>query len=534
MKKNWRQLLISSALGGLLWSPSAWPFEDYQHGLELLQAGHYVKAAKRLQAALQQQPHDPNIAFALGVAYYQMRNYAAAFESYRQALKELPPLELQARLYSGLGDVSFALEDHEQAIGYYQQALFYNTSWLGVRLRLAESLLKQKYFASALQELTYILRYEPLLTEAYRLRSLVYLSQQDFERALRDLEQVNLNQTTKSFDFYVQLNWLYRINHKWDEAIAIGQQLVQTWGISNPDSYRILADSLLAQLQAQLATNQVPLPEHYDRVLQYYQRYTLSQPNNPLGHYKIGQLYQIQGDLEQAHVFYKQAYQLFPQRLPYLLNMLEIESALGRYPQAFQTLVRLQPVFEGDIHYWEARVKFDRGQDTTAILAALELWMAKETKPEWLARGLFLRGKCLSRQGAEPFVWQSQWQKAEALAPHLPEADIIRAERMKLIGHIPWAIELYRQAQFKRPDWAVPYQSLGNLYVHQQQWPQALALLLQAHFYAPADYGVMRQLEQTLLAMNDHQRLKPLYERALITFPSDRYFQQHYLEFLQP
>jgi tetratricopeptide (TPR) repeat protein len=202
---------------------------------------HLIEAQNNLLTALEINPTDAKIYQDLAACYSLMSNLDAALECYKKAL-ELAPHQDRPRLFKNLSSIYFELGEYEQAlfncekaiqIGYKDGEIYFiqgnclfetnqieqaiENYHLAIHAGYNDSIVyfnrAKAYFClhqldNALDDATRVLKADPINTECYKLRGLIFLSMHkdmeaysDFRMALQtnstDLP-INNNQVSRS------------------------------------------------------------------------------------------------------------------------------------------------------------------------------------------------------------------------------------------------------------------------------------------------------------------------------------------------
>ncbi len=129
----------------LLWGRSGDPEIDrlMARGVDEMHAGRYAEAAATFSEVIRRRP-----GFAEGwnkraTVRYLAGEYRASLADCDEVLKRNP---LHFGALSGIGQIYFALEEHEQALQWWRRALEVNPNMLGVELNImrTEELLREK------------------------------------------------------------------------------------------------------------------------------------------------------------------------------------------------------------------------------------------------------------------------------------------------------------------------------------------------------------------------------------------------------
>jgi tetratricopeptide (TPR) repeat protein len=477
----------------------------YQQGLRLMQQGYYQEARLYLEQAREQDPHNPELLFSLGIVLYKQKDYQNAYLIYQEALKDVPSRELKGRIQGALADIYFQLEDFEQAANAYKQAVYLLPQVKGLRLRLALSFLRLQNYAFALVETEKLLKEHPLLEEAYQLRSLIKLSQTNYSQALQDFEKALEQKKQPDFESWVQLNWLYRINSDFSRAQAIAQKLVMAYAKSHPEAYLIAGDTAFESLTRCPSKSACRQTEQAQQAINYYEKYTLVEPQQALGQFKLGRLYLWSKSPQSAHTFFRRAEMLFPEHRPYAISSIESEMASGKWLQARKKID--QNGLNADLlEDLELLIKLQDAGKWPELVNIKDSEPLAEFSPSQKSLWFFLKGYFKYQQTHQLQIAQADWLQAEKLDPQGPGNDLIRALRMQNAKQTRWAQDLFKQATRKHPEWWLPYQLMGQLLLETEEWENASDYFEQAIRWNPLSKSSFLGLLETEAHLNqDHQ-----------------------------
>ncbi len=503
----------------------------YREGLRLMQQGYYTEARLYLEQAQEKDPYNPELHFSLGIVAYKQKNYQSAYGRYQKALTLLPSPELKGRLQGALADIYFQLEDFKQAAQAYQQALSFLPQSKGLRLRLAMSLLRLQNNRAALAETEKLLKAYPLLEEAYELRSLIQLSQANYSQALQDFEKA-LEKKQPDWESWVQLNWLYRINLDFERARTVAKKIVQIHAREHPEAHLIAGDTAFESLLHCQRSAQCNPSEQVQSAIAFYEKYTLAEPEQALGHFKLGKLYLWDKNPRLAQTFFRRAEMLFPEHRHYHTARLEAEIAAGNrkkievqlkaqplnplYLEDLELMVKLQEMYQGQNHSKEMPT------------APPEEWTQSQ-KSQWY----FLKGYLEYREGNNIHLALTNWGKAEKADPQSAGNDIIRALRLKESNKSAWAKDLILQAMRKYPEWWLPYQLLGESEYENKAWKNAVFYLDQAVRWNPLSKKSFLKLFEAQTQLKLSQEAQSTLAYALAIYPDAPELQTRYWQNLE-
>lgn len=107
-------MLVSVMLTGCIGNP-------YNAGIKSLKDGEYSKAAEEFKEAIADEKNLADSYRGLGVALWEEKDYSGAYEALEQAIAE--GTEVNATIYSLLGNSAMQIEKYEKACEYYELAL---------------------------------------------------------------------------------------------------------------------------------------------------------------------------------------------------------------------------------------------------------------------------------------------------------------------------------------------------------------------------------------------------------------------------
>ena len=127
---------------------------------------------------------NPEVLTALGLLYYQQKDYLHAADRFRQALSKHP--STQARFYLAASLEAMGKKDEAKKI--YQQIKHHTASYTDAQLRLAAMDLQAKRIDAAISRLRTTIRENPKVGNAYALLSSALLQQKKYRQVLTETE----------------------------------------------------------------------------------------------------------------------------------------------------------------------------------------------------------------------------------------------------------------------------------------------------------------------------------------------------------
>ncbi len=406
------------------------------------------------------------------------------------------------------------LENHDEAIALFEQALHYLPEQPAILSSLAASYAHKEQYEEAFQ---YAQR--ALLQDS----TSIYYYTQNAELALkagytavaRDLYETIIQRFHAPAEVYLQLAQLYVANHDYSSAIDIYERLLSRGEVSMHVYYQLLR---LYEGQHNLAA--------MTRILERMYRL---QPENQAILNKLIEAYEEQDNLETAIALLEKALHDRPNDLELILKLSDLYKRTGALQQAEQLNARFLNLTD-DAPEWiiqKAEVLQSQGTPEALEEAIQLLRNVLEMHPEH-AQATYLLGRLLYQQGsyaeAAPFLEQavrthirdlSLWQ--EAVAAYLqagnPRQALALAERglMLFPGQIPL---LYLG---------------GTAALQMYQNKKARALLEEARTYLQEEEAPSAPLMSQILASlallytreNAYTRADSAYEAALRWTPDE-------------
>lgn len=469
---------------------------DYLEALQMLKQGQYALAADLLERSLKQKS-DADTLFALGVAYRQLNQSSKAYQAYQKALSLLPPEALRARIRSGLGDIYFENSDFENALTAYQDALAFQATWSGVRLKLAMTYLRLNRLNDALNESEYLLQSAIGSDETAYLRSLIFLAKDQREAAIQAL--IPLTQGKAHPEAYQALNWLYRLQHNYDQAYAVAEQGMKVFE-HQMAMYQLASETLIEKLYF-CRPQACYQAQDLEKSRELIERWILVTPYEPQAYYQLGRLEQLQQDYRAAFQAYQKAAELLPEQFQYGFYAAQMLYAKGERPLAKQTIKALSTQDSAQTH-----------------LRELSLWPDPDLWAHYWP-------------DARPDTsgWQSYLQafKPSTVTGSLkPESQVIQALDLWQARQNTWALTLLQQAHQQAPDWALPATLAGKILV-EQDVKQALPWLQSAYILNPMSLELALLLARHL---PDSPQRQAHFRQALQTFPDNSELQDLFLK----
>lgn len=282
----------------------------------LMQQGQLDQAASEYEKSLVLDPHQPDIAFSLGVAEFRQGHFSKAipaFESFEKAASNDP------RGIFLLGMSYYGLHDYNHAIQYLQKSVDGDPANIELRKVLAESCLWAKQYTCAMKEYQSILIANPNSVQAHMLIAEVLDDMDRTSEAIKELEQAEQISSDEP-TFHFALGYLYYKQHSYDRARSeLELQIKSDPGYAQAYLYlgdialnlndEITAEFLLKKaikLQKESRLAYVDLGSIYADQRRHQEALTALQyaifldPTQPDAHYRLARLYASLGQKGKA------------------------------------------------------------------------------------------------------------------------------------------------------------------------------------------------------------------------------------------
>lgn len=182
----------------------------------------YTNAIKSANKALEYNPDSLALYQYIAPAYYQMKEYNKAIETYNLALGITDSLDVEtlSDLYGGLGDVYQALGDNEKAFSYYDKSLEYNPLNVGIMNNYAYFLsLEGKDLDKAERMAALAVKSVPNSATYLDTYAWVYFKKKDYDMALLYIKNAIDNDDTYSADVLDHYGDILFMKGETDQAV---------------------------------------------------------------------------------------------------------------------------------------------------------------------------------------------------------------------------------------------------------------------------------------------------------------------------
>jgi tetratricopeptide (TPR) repeat protein len=189
------------------------------------QKGDYKGAIAAYEEALQINPSHPDAYFQRAVAYYDLKNYQAAFEDLNQVVRLTPNSPVA---YMNRGLTQDLLQKNQEAIKDYSKAISLNPNYVAAYLNRGALRNELQDYQTGLSDLNQAINLKADYALAYLNRGDSYIGLKDYKRAIADLDEAIRLQPNNALA-YSRRGFAYRQLQEYKKAasdynMAIGIQ----------------------------------------------------------------------------------------------------------------------------------------------------------------------------------------------------------------------------------------------------------------------------------------------------------------------
>ncbi|HOM05228.1 MAG TPA: tetratricopeptide repeat protein, partial [Candidatus Kapabacteria bacterium] len=184
---------------------------------------------------------DVLLMFNKSVQEYHNRNYPAALKLIDSVLTQAQ----NEHTYNLKGAILIAMDSAYSAEWYFRKAIEYDSNLTEYRENLVQSLMKQKKFDEAIDEISNIIKIDPEKSSTYYSRGVLHSEKKDYQKAIADFSAA-INLSPKNPNYYQARAELYYLIAEYQRALSDINQSIKL----NPDqttNYRLRA-FILSQL----------------------------------------------------------------------------------------------------------------------------------------------------------------------------------------------------------------------------------------------------------------------------------------------
>jgi tetratricopeptide (TPR) repeat protein len=483
------------------------PLEPLVSGLVYYSNGLFEDAATAFEAARDSFKKDPllfsEVTFLCGNTYYHLGEYQRALQEYNSILSDgtdMPGAYNNRGLaYAMLGQMEEALQDlgkaielePDNALFYNNQGFAYERSW-----RLRGELERRRELwrlQEAVQSLNKAMAMDPECARAYYNRAATYHAQQQWDRALDDLDRAIEIEPLAGFyfgraDIHSNLGNNEQADEDYSKAIELSRDaMTQARSLYNRAliRYNHLGEHEKALADFDQAIKLDPgfamayrargavywEQERWEEAARDYSKAIELEPSNAGAYWGRGDVYTQLGKLEEALQDYNKAIELKPDDFGAYLKRGNTYYRLGQFEMAlpdYSKAIELEPndsgayVGRGNTYYRLAQF----GKALPDYSKAIEL--------EPNDSGAYVgRGNTYAQ--LEQFEKALQdYSKAIELEPNYAGAYLGRGDAYVQLGQLREALQDYNKALEFEPDDFGAYLRRGNAYVRLEQFEEAL------------------------------------------------------------
>jgi protein O-GlcNAc transferase len=201
--------------------------ESIKAALEHLRSGNLQRAEEIFLAILKERPHDSQLLYFLGVAYYQLQKYDLSIEYIRKSLAGRP----DAEAYNVLGNAYRRAAQDDAALLCYQKALQINPNLVESYNNLGILLLGRKQLDAAISCFQKALQINPDSSDVYFNLGNCFQEKGAFDEAITYYHKA-LSYNPYDAEAYDNLGVIFQEKEQFDKAMAYYQKAIEI----NPDT----------------------------------------------------------------------------------------------------------------------------------------------------------------------------------------------------------------------------------------------------------------------------------------------------------
>ncbi len=514
--------------------------DDYlKRALIRIALKNYQGAQDDVQAVAKGAPRYPGVHYVAGRIHFEQQRFADAQTAFEQELNNNAN-HIEALYYLGLSHL--ALNHPQQAEDAFKRLANLLPDSSQASKLLAEAYVRNKQFTNAEAVLQSILQRTPSDSDALSLIGRMRVAQGEAGQGIDYLKRVTRSQPD-SADARLQLGISLIEKGDQEEGIRELQKAIEL----NPRLQAADVTLILSELRAQA----------FDKAQQAAARLVAKQPDEPLSHTLLGQVYQSQGQLQQARERFEQALKLNPDFAEAAVSLARLDVAAGNYAAAetryrkilqtnstsLEAMLGLADLArqKGDTRQvldwlekargqypddWQVGLglvqnSLDRNEQRNALEQATNLYKANPANPAVL-RGLGLT-QLANRNSSEA---QSSFSRLAELQPRSPEAQYLLALTQQQANNPQAAVAALDKALSLQNNYLPALVARSTLYLQEQRFDKALADARTVQTLYP-DQAVGYQLEgDSYLQQKNYTQSIAAYRKAYEKEPDSRLLQQ--------
>ena len=265
-------------------------------GSALLGKGKIDEALSHIREAVRINPNHAQAQYNLGVALTHKQRTDEAIDHFRRAVQLKPDYE---KAYNNLGEALIRKGHINEAILSLYEALRINPDDAKAHNNLAVALRHEGNIDEALSNLRDAIRIDPDFAEAHNNLGSILITKGNIDEAIHHFTAaIHINPDFAKAHY--NLGSAFGLQRKFDDAIREFREALRL----QPDL--VQAREKLEQTQALIAKTNI------DNSIIQVQKMLDTHPNDPILHFKLGNLYNDSGELDAAIGSYRRALSLKP------------------------------------------------------------------------------------------------------------------------------------------------------------------------------------------------------------------------------
>lgn len=296
--------------------------ENYNLGVDALQAGDTASALEYFDKSIQERDNDPDAHFNYGVALYGIGDYDRAMREFRIAAEDMPG---DPAVHFNIAEVYAVMGHYQAASTEYEYAIRLNPEFIEAHTALGKLMMDAGHYASAESHLYEALALNPSYSEAQLHMGWLYVKIGKYNEASHYFFR-GLRKSPGSSYGHLGLAMSYQLRENYEDALAEYHKV-----------YRVdenNADALLGIGQCQIHLGRVPQAETA------LKSSIEARPVNPAAYNALGDLYLRSDQYAESIASYRMAIVQQEDLSDAHLGLGEALEAAGQLPEAEDALQR--------------------------------------------------------------------------------------------------------------------------------------------------------------------------------------------------
>lgn len=316
--------------------------------------GYNQQALSLLENLIQVEPHNTEIAYTMGVTLGTLERHEQAISFFKKALGDQYE---QGLVYGNIGDEYYKLQDYDQAVIHYQNAIEHDIEEERSFINLTQILLDKGEEDKGIEFFEKIIEKHPYCWMAWHAVSILYSSISLFEKAI-DADEYALAIEGNAPDpyFHIAENYMHLSDPQ--KAIQVLHEAADR-GLLLPEVF-----SKIAQIYLHI--------QNFETATIYARRVLDEVPQSSSAWHYAGYCYAMMEDYHSATHYYDKAVSLDPDVSIYLLDAAlaheqvdECDTSEIFYLRAIQVAPQDESIYA---HYAEFLIDQDRAQEAIPYL----------------------------------------------------------------------------------------------------------------------------------------------------------------------